>query len=136
MKRLFVVFIFAFMISAGCTSGPGPGPHSRGPEVLSRPVSKTEFFRSVIADDSNSIVEQLKRGAEIDGSLGTESETVTPLMVAVLLGNRNAASLLIMNGASLSASFHGYTARDFAYLLRQEELLAPFRAQQSRGLGR
>ena len=82
-----------------------------------------DLFKAVVSSDPKGVVDALKNGADVNSRLGSGENRLTPLMVAVVLGKIEIANLLIINGASTSPSFYGYTVRDFAYLFNQDQLV-------------
>jgi ankyrin repeat protein len=117
-----------FLTVMGCTGA--VTPISTSNETTSRTslsgrseMSKS-LYKAVAEGRSETVLKLLNQGAEVDGGPVAPGSTdqLTPLMAAIVMGKKEIASLLIHHGASASVAFHGYTARDFAFLLHYTDL--------------
>lgn len=79
-----------------------------------------ELLRAAADGDASRVQKLLAQGVDIDAGASRTTDTVTPLMAATLLKKNDVAQLLIVKGASFDPAFHGYTVRDFAFLLNPD----------------
>ena len=115
MKRYCVALFFVALLNACSTDSPVESQAST-PSNEVAPISKGDLFRAVARGERDRVSELLSRGADVNENVSTNKEEVTPLLAAIANGDEDIARILVLNGASVRASFKGYTPNDFANL--------------------
>jgi ankyrin repeat protein len=117
-----VSLIFLAGLSACSRGSGGPQPGS--------------LLQAVSRGDHSQVLKLLSQGADVNESAAPEdssdsSERVTPLIMAVVMGQTQIAQTLLLNGASTHSSVMGYSAQDLALHLENEDMLRVFELVQA-----
>ncbi len=101
-------------LSLSCAREPGSNPAKDPPPF-------GELTRAVANNQRSKVASLLDAGATIDENIDSDSEHISPLMVALLRGHYELARFLLERGASPYVSYAGYNAKDFAYQVLPED---------------
>ncbi len=127
------------LLAASCKTQPAPQRSASLPgraqkERISAPEG--ELIRAVMKGEDGRILQLLNSGADINETLGSGPDLVTPLFAAIISRNKSAASILIRNGAALDPTYKGYSAEDLALYFDDHEtarLIQQYKKLQNRG---
>ncbi len=114
VSHISIFLTLALVLSCSPTRK-GAEPEKPGPPTttIQGPVSG-ELVKAVLHNDVARVIRLLQMGSDVNEDLGNESGPITPLLVAVALGNEAMANTLLMRGASTLVLFEGYDVLDFA----------------------
>jgi hypothetical protein len=89
------------------------------------------LLEAVAKGDERLVIELISKGADVnEGSLVEgSSERITPLMIAVVGENRSMVRTLLLNGASQSPTVLGYSSKDLAMSVDDEDMVQAFDIQ-------
>ncbi len=101
-------------VSLSCARGPTD-------ELTQELPAFGELSRAVAQNDLSKVEQLLNAGAVIDENIDSDTEHISPLVVALLRGHFELARYLIDRGASTRVSYAGYNPKDFAYQVLPED---------------
>lgn len=118
--------IFALGILSGCTKAERGVATNTQPSIHARSHSASihpgDLMNAVIANDGAKLSALLEAGADVDDPLVQNGETITPLLIAIIQYNEAIARTLLAHGANTHLTYMGYSARDLAFFLNQDNL--------------
>ena len=130
MQVLFVITL-TLLGCQGVRSGAVPqaspdGPASDRPEL-------GRLTAAVIAGDIARVDRLLELGADMNENLGTPTEAITPILVAISAGNPVMAHSLALRGAMAWPGNRGYSAIDYALFVGMDSVATTLGETHSSG---
>jgi ankyrin repeat protein len=92
-------------------------------QELNKNIGKRELIKAVYEGDKKAVVELINAGANINETIGTEQNRITPLLTAIILENTEIARLLIQFDADLSVTYQGYKALEYAVAAQMQDIV-------------
>lgn len=124
MRKPYVLLVPVLLLLNACTEAIPTWDRPQAEVAPSTPPCPAprcgELLRAAADGDVSRVQKLLAQGVDIDAGASRTTHTVTPLMTAIILKKNDVAQLLIVKGASFEPAFHGYTVRDFAFLLNPD----------------